>query len=128
MRSSPLIATYHTSDERLLLLVMHNEERYWPKLCRAPQRGIGTNLQVNSRLFSTFSPVFSQPPSGGALPSLFAATSPDATGGRYCGPGGRFEWKSSPKQVESTRRSHDTDVAARPWQVSEDLTGVKFPL
>jgi crotonobetainyl-CoA:carnitine CoA-transferase CaiB-like acyl-CoA transferase len=38
VRSSPLIATYHTSDERFLLLVMHNEERYWPKLCRALER------------------------------------------------------------------------------------------
>ena len=30
--SSPLIATYRTSDERSILLVMHNEERYWPRL------------------------------------------------------------------------------------------------
>ena len=36
--SSPLVATYRTSDERFLLLVMHNEDRYWPRLCRALER------------------------------------------------------------------------------------------
>ena len=30
--------------------------------------------------------------------------------------------------VQSSPRSHDTDLAQRLWTVSEDLTGVTFPI
>ncbi len=32
------------------------------------------------------------------------------------------------KKVESNERSHDKDIAKRLWEVSEELTGVKFPI
>jgi hypothetical protein len=31
-------------------------------------------------------------------------------------------------KVESNERSHDKDIAQRLWEVSEELTGVKFPI
>jgi len=62
----------------------------------------------------------------GSLPTLRAATDPDARGGEYYGPGGFGEQTGHPVRVESSRRSKDVDVARRLWQASEDLTGVKY--
>jgi NAD(P)-dependent dehydrogenase (short-subunit alcohol dehydrogenase family) len=64
----------------------------------------------------------------GALPTLRAATDPSALGGQYYGPGGFLEMRGHPKVVASNDRSHDTDVARRLWTVSEELTGVTFPV
>ncbi|MDX1892421.1 SDR family NAD(P)-dependent oxidoreductase [Mycolicibacterium sp. 050158] len=64
----------------------------------------------------------------GALPTLRAATDPHVSGGQYLGPGGFAEMRGYPKVVASSRRSHDTAVARRLWSVSEELTGVSFPL
>jgi len=62
----------------------------------------------------------------GALPSLYAAFSPDAAGGGYYGPRGIFGWRGYPKRVKSNRRSHDEADAARLWSISEELTGVRY--
>jgi hypothetical protein len=62
----------------------------------------------------------------GALPTLYAATAPDVQGGDYIGPDGLGELKGHPKKVSSNRRSHDTAVAAKLWEVSEQLTGVRY--
>ncbi len=64
----------------------------------------------------------------GALPTLRAATDPHASGGDYYGPGGVAELRGYPKVVASSARSHDVDVARRLWSVSEELTGVTFPV
>jgi NAD(P)-dependent dehydrogenase (short-subunit alcohol dehydrogenase family) len=64
----------------------------------------------------------------GALPTLRAATDPDATGGQYFGPGGFAEMRGYPKVVASNGRSHDGAVQRRLWTVSEDLTGVTYQL
>ncbi|BBY27862.1 SDR family NAD(P)-dependent oxidoreductase [Mycolicibacterium sediminis] len=64
----------------------------------------------------------------GALPTLRAATDPHVSGGQYLGPGGFMEMRGYPKVVASNRRSHDVDVQRRLWTVSEELTGVTFPV
>jgi NAD(P)-dependent dehydrogenase (short-subunit alcohol dehydrogenase family) len=64
----------------------------------------------------------------GALPTLRAATDPDATGGQYFGPGGLAEMRGYPRVVASNGRSHDGAVQRRLWTVSEDLTGVTYQL
>ena len=64
----------------------------------------------------------------GALPTLRAATDPHVSGGQYLGPGGFLEMRGYPKVVASNRRSHDVDVQRRLWTVSEQLTGVTFPV
>ncbi len=64
----------------------------------------------------------------GALPTLRAATDPAVLGGQYFGPGGPFETRGYPKVVASSDRSHDTAVGQRLWAVSEELTGVTFPV
>jgi NAD(P)-dependent dehydrogenase (short-subunit alcohol dehydrogenase family) len=62
----------------------------------------------------------------GALPTLRAATDPDARGGEYYGPDGFLELGGHPVRVDSSPRSKDVEAARRLWQVSEELAGVKF--
>ncbi len=64
----------------------------------------------------------------GALATLRAATDPSVTGGQYYGPDGFRELRGHPKLVSSSNQSHDRNVQQRLWAVSEELTGVKFPV
>jgi NAD(P)-dependent dehydrogenase (short-subunit alcohol dehydrogenase family) len=70
----------------------------------------------------------SQKSAMGALPILRAATDPGVLGGQFYGPGGFFNTRGYPKLAESSGRSHDTAVQRRLWTVSEELTGVIFPV
>jgi NAD(P)-dependent dehydrogenase (short-subunit alcohol dehydrogenase family) len=65
---------------------------------------------------------------GGALATLRAATDPAATGGQYYGPSGFGEFSGPPKLVRSSTRSHDADAQKRLWAVSQELTGVTYPV
>jgi NAD(P)-dependent dehydrogenase (short-subunit alcohol dehydrogenase family) len=62
----------------------------------------------------------------GALPSLYAATVPDLASGTYVGPDGLFEGRGHPKLVSASRAAHDEAAARRLWEVSEQLTGVRY--
>lgn len=64
----------------------------------------------------------------GALPQLRAATDPTVRGGQYYGPGGFLQMRGYPKLVSSNGRSHDVAAQRRLWSVSEELTGVTYPL
>lgn len=64
----------------------------------------------------------------GALPTLRAATDPSATGGEYYGPDGFQEVRGYPVIVESSNRSHDAEAQRRLWEISEELTGVAYPI
>ena len=68
-----------------------------------------------------------QPAAAAALPSLRAATMPEVRGGEYYGPGGLGQGRGAPVLVSRSRAAGDDAVAARLWQVSEDLTGVTYP-
>ncbi|WP_197417717.1 SDR family NAD(P)-dependent oxidoreductase [Mycobacterium sp. GA-2829] len=72
--------------------------------------------------------LISQSPEMGALPTLRAATDPAVRGGQYYGPSGVGEQRGHPKLVGSSGRSRDEAVARRLWTVSEELTGVTFPV
>jgi NAD(P)-dependent dehydrogenase (short-subunit alcohol dehydrogenase family) len=69
-----------------------------------------------------------QPPDMGALPTLRAAADPAAQNGQYYGPDGFGEQRGHPKVVESSAQSHDEDIQRRLWTVSEELTGVTYPV
>lgn len=73
------------------------------------------------------SPLMSQSPAAGALPQLFAATSPDAEPGGYYSPSRRFELVGPPTNARVPARAKDQAVATRLWTVSEQLAGVRFP-
>ena len=64
----------------------------------------------------------------GALPTLRAATDPGALGGQYFGPDGFQEIRGYPKVVASSGQSHDVELQRRLWAVSEELTGVVYPV
>jgi NAD(P)-dependent dehydrogenase (short-subunit alcohol dehydrogenase family) len=62
----------------------------------------------------------------GALPGLYAATTPGLPGGGYVGPDGPGQWRGSPQLVGMSGRAQDPDTARRLWEVSESLTGVRY--
>jgi len=64
----------------------------------------------------------------GALPTLQAATDPAVKGGQYYGPDGFRELRGHPKLVDSSKQSKDIAAQERLWAVSEELTGVTFPV
>ncbi|MCE9515143.1 MAG: oxidoreductase [Mycobacterium sp.] len=64
----------------------------------------------------------------GALATLRAATDPAVTGGEYYGPDGLAGLRGHPRKVESSRQSQDGEIQRRLWQVSEQLTGVTYPV
>ncbi|MCV7282806.1 SDR family NAD(P)-dependent oxidoreductase [Mycolicibacterium flavescens] len=72
--------------------------------------------------------IFTQPADQGALPTLRAATDPGVEGGQYYGPDGIGEIKGHPKVVASSAQSHNEDIQRRLWTMSEELTGITYPL
>jgi NAD(P)-dependent dehydrogenase (short-subunit alcohol dehydrogenase family) len=64
----------------------------------------------------------------GALPTLRAATDPAVLGGQYYGPDGFGQQRGYPKVVASSDQSHDAALQRRLWAVSEELTGVVYPI
>ncbi len=70
--------------------------------------------------------LFAQSAEAGALPLLYAATAAGVKRGDYIGPRRLFGLRGHPGRAWSNRRSHDSAVARRLWQVSEELTGVHY--
>ena len=62
----------------------------------------------------------------GALPLLYAATAPGVEGGQFIGPDGFREFRGHPTLVQPTRRARDPELGRRLWDVSEELTGVRY--
>jgi NAD(P)-dependent dehydrogenase (short-subunit alcohol dehydrogenase family) len=87
--------------------------------------GPGANglLGLLSKLLQPF---ISQSAAAGALPTLFAATSPEAKPAGYYGPNGFSELKGSPAAAKIMPQANDAAAAARLWDVSAALTGVSF--
>ncbi len=105
-----------------------------PVLATAAHPGYAaTNLQFHSgrRLQDLVSGLgnrlLAQDEDGGALPTLYAATA-DVPGDSFAGPGGFMEQRGAPKLVGRSIAARDAAVAYRLWTVSEELTGVRFPL
>jgi NAD(P)-dependent dehydrogenase (short-subunit alcohol dehydrogenase family) len=64
----------------------------------------------------------------GALPTLRAALDPEAKGGDYYGPAGWHQYTGGPARVESSPSSQDRSDQQQLWQVSEQLSGISYPL
>ncbi|MFD1911113.1 SDR family oxidoreductase [Halodurantibacterium flavum] len=79
-----------------------------------------------SRLIRTCLPFLFQPVAQGALPSLYAATSPDAQPGGYYGPDRLAETRGHPAPAKIVARAKEKDVAARLWSEAERLAGLSF--
>ena len=105
-----------------------------PVLATAAHPGwAATNLQgkSTSRLLNLAAAIgnrtLAQDEEHGALPTLYAAVAeipPDS----YAGPRGLMEMRGQPKLVGRSAAAKDATAARRLWEVSEELTGVRFPL
>ncbi len=89
-------------------------------LHNAPGRG-SLNSLARTYLWFLF-----QPAARGALPTLFAATAPEARPGGYYGPNRMGEMRGYPASAKVPPQAGDRATAAQLWQVSEDMTGVRF--
>jgi NAD(P)-dependent dehydrogenase (short-subunit alcohol dehydrogenase family) len=78
-------------------------------------------------VYPVIEPIF-QNAAMGALPTLRAASDPAVLGGQYYGPDGFGQTRGYPKIVGSSKKSHDADRQRRLWAVSEELTGVTYPV
>jgi len=92
-----------------------------------------TNLQQHTGNFiqNTFmaisNRIVAQSDEMGALPTLYAATQ-DIPGDSYVGPDGFQEQRGHPTLVGRSAAARDHATAERLWELSEQLTGVSFPL
>ncbi len=89
---------------------------------------LARNIPRLLRPLNALGPLLFQSAQMGALPTLRAATDPGVQGGQYYGPDGFAEQRGHPKLVQSSAQSHDQDLQRRLWAVSEELTGVSFPV
>jgi NAD(P)-dependent dehydrogenase (short-subunit alcohol dehydrogenase family) len=92
-----------------------------------------TNLQfagpasvVERAFMAVGNVVIAQGPDMGALPMLYAATGPDLPGGSFVGPDGFLEQRGHPQVVTAAGKAYDEQVWRRLWEVSEELTGVRY--
>ncbi|MCA9882932.1 MAG: SDR family NAD(P)-dependent oxidoreductase [Anaerolineae bacterium] len=94
-----------------------------------------TNLQSNTAdtsgnlferaIYSVMMPIMSQSQGMGALPQLYAGTSPNAEGGKYYGPS-FLGVRGYPHEEKLADTALDEQAAARLWALSKELTGVTY--
>jgi NAD(P)-dependent dehydrogenase (short-subunit alcohol dehydrogenase family) len=92
-----------------------------------------TNLQshtgsfLQNALMRIGNTLIAQSDEQGAWPTLYAATQ-DIAGDSYVGPDGFQEGRGHPTLVGRSGAAKDAETARRLWELSEQLTGVSFPL
>jgi len=62
----------------------------------------------------------------GALPILYAATSGNVVQGGFYGPGGLMHMKGYPVLDQPRKSLMDQKVAEKLWDISEEMTGIKY--
>ncbi|HTW11131.1 MAG TPA: oxidoreductase [Solirubrobacteraceae bacterium] len=107
---SPVLAMAAHPGYAATHLQSHSRSRFWDVAM----------ARVGNRLFA-------QSEEAGALPTLYAAVQ-SIPGNSFVGPGGFHELRGAPKLVQRSKRASDPEVAWRLWEVSEQLTGVSWPL
>jgi NAD(P)-dependent dehydrogenase (short-subunit alcohol dehydrogenase family) len=90
------------------------------------QAGPGQGGGLLARIIPIFIALTAQSEAQGSLPTLYAATSPDAHPGRFYGPDGWRQMRGYPVEVRAESQAYDETLAAQLWDVSEKLTGVRF--
>ncbi|MDQ3741909.1 MAG: oxidoreductase, partial [Actinomycetota bacterium] len=84
-----------------------------------------TGTKVDDLFMAVSNKLIAQSDAMGALPLLYAATE-DLESGAYVGPDGMGEARGHPKLVGMTGRARNDDDARRLWEVSEQLTGIRY--
>jgi NAD(P)-dependent dehydrogenase (short-subunit alcohol dehydrogenase family) len=99
-----------------------------PRVTAAHPGWTATDLQRHSGIMRFANLFFAQNVAMGALPTLRAAFDEDARQGDFFGPEGMFHMRGYPVVQDSSKLSHDKRNARRLWDVSEELTNVRFDL
>ncbi|QCO18621.1 SDR family NAD(P)-dependent oxidoreductase (plasmid) [Azospirillum brasilense] len=133
---APLYGAYAQSKLADLIFALELQRRLSragsPIASIAAHPGIAaTNLMAHFtglyKLLGRFlTPLIAQSAQQGALPELFAATSPEAAPGSYCGPDGARERKGFPAPAKLPAAAKDEALASRLWETAERLTGTRF--
>lgn len=130
---------YRQSKLAMLMFAIELQRRSdaagWGLMSNAAHPGYArTDLILNGpgesgllwRINTLLQPYISHSAADGALPTLFAATSPQAEPAGYYGPNWFYELKGPPVSARIMPQAKDKAVAARLWEVSASLTGVAF--
>jgi NAD(P)-dependent dehydrogenase (short-subunit alcohol dehydrogenase family) len=88
--------------------------------------GPGQKKNLQGILAPLIISIFGQSEAQGALPTLYAATAPQAEAGHFYGSGGFREMRGYPADVRAEAQAYDETAAARLWNLSEELTGVHY--
>jgi NAD(P)-dependent dehydrogenase (short-subunit alcohol dehydrogenase family) len=131
---------YEQSKLAMLMFALELQRRSdangWRLMSNAAHPGFArTDLIANgpgssgvlSLISRAMTPFLSHSAAEGALPTLLAATSPDARPAAYYGPKGFQELIGAPTEARIYPQAKDAAVAAKLWDVSVKLTGVSWP-
>jgi NAD(P)-dependent dehydrogenase (short-subunit alcohol dehydrogenase family) len=139
-------AAYGQSKLAMLLFAIElqrrSDEEGWGLLSLAAHPGVAaTSLFRNGKrlrgdvkenwldsISEWLTSALAQPADAGALPTLYAATSPDAAKGGYYGPTGFMELRGDVGKATLAPAAKVQATAKRLWEVSETLTGVHWPV
>lgn len=117
-----------------LELQRQSDKNNWGITSIAAHPGVSrTNLLITGAgrwsaagIARTFLPFLFQPSSQGALPTLYAATSPEAKGGLYYGPNKMSETRGFPAVAKIPVQALDKDISSKLWELSQTLAKVEF--
>lgn len=117
-----------------LELQRQSEKHGWGITSVAAHPGVSrTNLLITGAgrwsaagMARTFLPFLFQPSAQGALPTLYAATSPEAKGGVYYGPDKLMETRGFPAVAKIPAQAEDVQDSRRLWKISQELSKVEF--
>ncbi|ALB19451.1 Hypothetical protein AFL40_2351 [Mycobacterium tuberculosis] len=147
-RSYAPMTAYGQSKLAVLMFARELDRRSraagWGIISNAAHPGLTkTNLQIAGpshgrdkpalmeRLYKTswrFAPFLWQEIEEGILPALYAAATPQADGGAFYGPRGRYEVAGGGVREAKVPAAARNDAdSKRLWEVSEQLTGVSYP-
>jgi NAD(P)-dependent dehydrogenase (short-subunit alcohol dehydrogenase family) len=142
------MSAYGQSKLAVLMFALELDRRSraagWGIMSNAAHPGLTkTNLQISGpslgrekpalmeRLYTTswrFAPFLWQEIDEGILPAVYAAATPQAEGGTFYGPRGFYEAAGggvAPAKIPKLARNDDD--CRRLWELSEQLTGVRYP-
>lgn len=115
------------SGSRVLSLAAHpGVARTGIGAARQRLGSFGPQDHLVSAILLLVMPLLGQPARKGALPVLYAATSPEVKGGGFYGPKGFGELRGPPGAAKVHPLAQNAQTAQQLWERSEALTGVHY--